>query len=204
MSNDGKGTTGGKRRKRGRGRPRDPAKDEAILTAARDLLERHGYYGLTVDQVAEQAGVAKTTVYRRWSTKPYLVLEAIDAQLEPREDPQGEDPIEDLRVLLQGFYRRLSSTEAGRTLPIIAAELLGDEDVAAIFRDRILLPVRRRGLAILDRAEGRLRDGVDPAVILDALAAPAIYLPIALGEPADPARADQIFDAVMGGALRGD
>lgn len=203
MSDDSKGSKkGGKRR--GRGRPRDPAKDEAILGATRELLERHGYYGLTVDQVAEQAGVAKTTVYRRWSTKPYLVLEAVEAQLEPREDPQTDDPIEDLRVLLRSFYRRLSSTEAGRTLPIIAAELMGDDEVAAIFRDRILLPVRRRGQALLGRAEsaGRLRDGTDPAIILDALASPALYIPIALGEPAGPERADRVFDTVMDGALR--
>jgi AcrR family transcriptional regulator len=43
--------------------------DEVILAAALDLLGEHGYSRLTVEGVALRAGVAKTTLYRRWSTK---------------------------------------------------------------------------------------------------------------------------------------
>ena len=63
--------------KRGRGRPRREGADEEILDVARDLLAERGYRELTVDAVAERAGVAKTTVYRRWPSKGALVAATI-------------------------------------------------------------------------------------------------------------------------------
>jgi len=62
---------------RGRGRPRREGADEEILAVAREMLAEHGYRELTVDEVAERAGVAKTTVYRRWPSKGSLVAAAI-------------------------------------------------------------------------------------------------------------------------------
>ena len=63
--------------KRSRGRPRREGTDEEILSVARKLLAERGYRELTVDAVAERAGVAKTTVYRRWPSKGALVGAAI-------------------------------------------------------------------------------------------------------------------------------
>jgi len=64
--------------KRGRGRPRREGADEAILQAARELLEETGYAAFNVDVIAERTGIAKTTIYRRWPTKGALVAAAID------------------------------------------------------------------------------------------------------------------------------
>ena len=55
--------------KRGRGRPRREGADEEILAVARAVLGERGYRDLSVDEIAERAGVAKTTVYRRWPSK---------------------------------------------------------------------------------------------------------------------------------------
>ena len=60
-----------------RGRPRRAGADEEILAVALELLREQGYRDLNVDEVAERAGVAKTTVYRRWPTKGALVAAAI-------------------------------------------------------------------------------------------------------------------------------
>src|SRR6266851_3683394 len=60
-----------------RGRPRDPGVDQAILTAAVDLLAEGGYARLTMEQVAARAGVGKASVYLRWPNKVALVAEAI-------------------------------------------------------------------------------------------------------------------------------
>lgn len=59
------------------GRPRDPHADEAILAAARDLLAEGGLANLTVEGTAQRAGVAKTTVYRRYPTKLDLAVAAV-------------------------------------------------------------------------------------------------------------------------------
>ena len=62
--------------KRGPGRPRSVDRDEAIVAAAIDELIANGYSGLSIEAVAARAGVAKTTIYRRWAGKDELVLAA--------------------------------------------------------------------------------------------------------------------------------
>src|SRR3712207_8885803 len=59
------------------GRPRDPSRDAAIKAALLRLLGEVGYGGLTMDAVAEQAGVGKATIYRRWPTKQQLIADSI-------------------------------------------------------------------------------------------------------------------------------
>jgi AcrR family transcriptional regulator len=75
---------------RARGRPRSAAVDQAILSATSTLVDRVGYHALTVEGVAALAGVAKTTIYRRYPSKPLLVLaslsEAAEAQPQPLPD----------------------------------------------------------------------------------------------------------------------
>ena len=61
-----------------RGRPRDVRCDEAILQATLDLLAEGGAGSLSIDGVAARAGVGKATIYRRWSSKEALVLDAHD------------------------------------------------------------------------------------------------------------------------------
>src|SRR4051794_12085283 len=60
----------------GAGRPRVADTDSVILEAALALFERHGYAGLSIDAVAAAAGVAKTTIYRRWASKAMLLSKA--------------------------------------------------------------------------------------------------------------------------------
>ena len=59
--------------KRSRGRPRDPAKLEAILDAAYDLFVDRGIAATPMDLVAERAGVSKMTVYANFRDKPALL-----------------------------------------------------------------------------------------------------------------------------------
>ena len=63
----------------GRGRPRDPNLDAAILDAALEGLIHHGYDRLTMDEIAVRAQVGKGAVYRRWPSKAELVVDAIVA-----------------------------------------------------------------------------------------------------------------------------
>lgn len=51
---------------------------QSIIAAAQDLLVEVGYDALTIEGVADRAGVGKTTVYRRWSDKEQVVLAAIE------------------------------------------------------------------------------------------------------------------------------
>jgi AcrR family transcriptional regulator len=106
------------------GRPRDATLDEAIILATRDRLVRDGYSRMTIGDIAADAKVSRPTLYRRWSTKFDLVVDALDygfrkehdmytvdlSRLEPREalieavrrlDPAYFNP--DAMVLMGNF-----------------------------------------------------------------------------------------------------
>src|SRR5579864_4738110 len=63
--------------RRSPGRPRDPGYDKAILGATLEILFEKGYAGLTIDGVAAKTGVGRPTIYRRWASKPALVIAAL-------------------------------------------------------------------------------------------------------------------------------
>ncbi|WP_433290219.1 TetR/AcrR family transcriptional regulator [Pseudonocardia sp. CA-142604] len=113
------------------GRPRDATIDEAIILATRDRLVRDGYSQMTIGDIAADANVSRPTLYRRWSTKFELVVDALDygfrkehgmhtldlSRMEPREalveavrrlDPAYYNP--DAIVLMSNF-----ASEAVRT-----------------------------------------------------------------------------------------
>src|SRR5262252_6039590 len=60
------------------GRPRNPAVDQAILRAALELFIEHGVSGASIERIAKRAGVAKTSIYRRWSSREALLAQAIE------------------------------------------------------------------------------------------------------------------------------
>ncbi|MFI5610266.1 TetR/AcrR family transcriptional regulator [Amycolatopsis sp. NPDC051903] len=74
------------------GRPLDPGRDEAIITATRRRLVLDGYSRMTIADIATDAGVSRPTVYRRWPGKLELTIEAIDYGLRAQRDayPAGE------------------------------------------------------------------------------------------------------------------
>ena len=72
---------------RGRGRPRDPAVDDAILDAALQLFIEEGPEGATIERIAARAGVMRPTVYRRWKDRNALLVDAIARVREQAERP---------------------------------------------------------------------------------------------------------------------
>ena len=61
------------------GRPRDPSADRMILQSALEVLTDLGYAGMSVEKVAKKAGVGKTTIYRRFSSKEELAAAALES-----------------------------------------------------------------------------------------------------------------------------
>lgn len=194
-----------------RGRPRDGAVDSRVLDAAWDLLHAKGFAGLTVDEVAERAGTAKTTVYRRWPTKDHLAV-ALAARI------LGEVPIADtgdLRADLTGFAvalaggldrLRLAGNPAGGPSAGLAAEL-----AAAAARHPDIGELVRAGFAArhalaqarLQRArdtEG-LRGDIDAEVLIDQVAGPVWYRVLVTGAPAGPGYAERLVTAALDGAF---
>src|SRR3954470_24416765 len=90
-----------------RGRPLDPDIDAAIVRAAAAALREHGIQRMTVPGVAAAAGVAKTTVYRRYATPVDLALAAIERLNADAPDPDTGSTREDLVVLLSDARERI-------------------------------------------------------------------------------------------------
>src|SRR5260221_3027223 len=91
-----------------RGRPRDQHADAKILKAAMCLLEQHGFRAVTLEGIAEAAGVARTTVYRRWPNKAAVVMDCFLTQFPPPiAFPGNPLPAERLRLQKQLLQRRV-------------------------------------------------------------------------------------------------
>ncbi len=83
-----------------RGRPRSVTADAMIHDAVIDELAR-GYGSLTIKAVARRAGVARTTIYRRYPTKAALVTESLRSTVARPTTPETNDPFQDIRVMLK-------------------------------------------------------------------------------------------------------
>ena len=92
------------------GRPRDARADRAILEATLELAAEFGPLGLSMDAVAERAGVSKATIYRRWSSKEALLLDAWRELAGAIPVPDSGVLRDDLRVLYAGLCRNANET----------------------------------------------------------------------------------------------
>jgi AcrR family transcriptional regulator len=151
------------------GRPRDPAVQEAILRATAEALTENGYSRLTIEGVAQRAGVTRKSIYRRWPTKLELVTELF------RTASRGA-PLPDtgsLRGDLIGLYRLYAkslATPGGPIIPALVAESMFNEELAAIIST--YNNVRRRHLIrLFERAvaRGEMSPPKDPDIFVDAI-----------------------------------
>jgi TetR/AcrR family transcriptional repressor of mexJK operon len=118
----------------GPGRPKDLAKRQAILNAAKDLFVRNGYASTSMDAVAAEAGVSKLTVYSHFNDKETLFSAAVVARCEEQlpelfVDVGTAEPVE--KVLLgiaRGFQTLINSPESIELHRLMIA--LGTQDTA--------------------------------------------------------------------------
>lgn len=175
------------------GRPRNAAADRAILDAARLLLAESGFAGLTVEGVAARAGVAKTTVYRRWTSKSDLVVDAvvdsIRAPLDPPPGASGED-------VVRALAAALAPPEVRAAYLVLFAEAQRDPVLRARVRDRLVHPARDL-VAVLASAEA---PDADPDVVFDLVAGAVLHRVLITARPADEPFARQVAQAVRSAA----
>lgn len=153
-----------------RGRPRSTEADRAILTATVQLLAERGLAGMSIEEVAARAGVGKATVYRRWSSKGLLALDAfVTSFAEQQALPDTGTLRGDLVAALLAWVRAVTQTPMGPMLTGLIAEAQHDPELRASWRDRVLEPLRVQRRIMLDRAiaRGEIPASVDKEVVLD-------------------------------------
>jgi AcrR family transcriptional regulator len=182
-----------------RGRPRDPAVDESIITATIELLGELGYDGLTVAAVASRAGVSKPALYRRWAEKSQLVVEAMATRMPVGPLPDTGDTAADLLVHADYLVTLFGRTPAGRVLPGLVSAMDVDPGLAESYRRLIVEPTRQRWRIAVERgiARGDLDPGTDVAFLLDAATGPLFVRLLITGEPIGPGLAQSMVELVL-------
>lgn len=138
-----------------RGRPRDASRDRALLDATLAVLGESGYGGLTTAAVAARAGVSTATLYRRWPSKEFLVVDAAAAYSQELTAPADTGTLEgDLRALLRDKAASMTGKEGG-VLRSLIAEGGHNAALADALTKAFVLPVRLRMEEIVQRAVDR-------------------------------------------------
>ncbi len=136
------------------GHPLDASRDEAIRTAALDLLSEIGYDRLTMDAVAARAHASKATIYRRWPGKAALVVDALNCSKGTMIEPDTGSLEGDLGMLSHSSCSEESQFNAQIMLGLITA-LAHDAELRDTVRERLIEPRSNVIRAIFERAVAR-------------------------------------------------
>jgi AcrR family transcriptional regulator len=160
------------------GRPRDVRADRAILDAALDSFIEDGYEGMSIESIAGRAGVAKTTIYRRWPSKKELVIGAIDTLFEEFPSNDTGDVQEDLTALVRKAHRFVSETKGGEALPRMFGEIAFSTALGRAYFERIMKPRRDALAKTLEAAKerGDLRADVDVDLAIASIIGSMMFL----------------------------
>ncbi|GAA1414349.1 TetR/AcrR family transcriptional regulator [Kitasatospora putterlickiae] len=180
---------------RAKGRPRSAAADRAILDATREALAELGWGGLTMGHVATRAGVAKTTLYRRWPSKNELVVDAVASLFDELVMPDLGSLQADIEAVVAQFAALLARPESQAALLALFAEGTRDRQLRRRIREAIVDPQKRlvrqgrtaaqaRGELAPDLDEATAREEVD--IIFDTIAGTVEHRVLVSGEPVTP------------------
>ena len=156
------------------GRPRSAQAHKAIIEATLELLAEEGFQGLSIEAVAAKAGVGKTTIYRRWSSKDELVMDAIrQVQIDIPVMETGNFR-KDLTTLLSTAYQGFMTHPypfLGKLLPKFISEYQTNPE---IFQDAILqliVPRLQQFIHMVEQAQARdeIRGDIDPDLVLELI-----------------------------------
>ena len=173
----------------------------AVIEATLAELADGGYAAVTLEKVARRAGVAKTTLYRRWGTKEALVLEAMLARAGARISiPDTGSLRADLLEFAGTAATNAASPEVSAMARAVVAGVPHDSTLAAAAREfwanRLVLDA-----VIVERAmeRGEVAASTDPRRAIEAVIGPIHLRLLLTGEPVDRDFLEGVVDTVIDG-----
>jgi AcrR family transcriptional regulator len=145
---------------------------DRVLSAAHSILSGDGYAGMTMERVAAESGVAKTTLYRRWPTKAALCMDLyLDVAAHELRDPDTGDIARDLKRIADTVVRLQTRTVAGPAFVGLIAEAQVNPETRPAFLAEFAGRRRQLTRRVLRRAieRGELRADTDIDLVIDAL-----------------------------------
>lgn len=179
------------------GRPRDPENDAAILNAALDLLIERGATGTSIEAVAQRAGVAKLTVYRRWRSKEDLLMAALEHARAPDMDaaPAGQS----IDELISSIAELLSRPRFRALMARVIGASVDYPQLVSAYTERYLRP---RLDALTETARQAIDAGsfpphTDPRVIQDILTGSIGFVLLQHEQDVTAAQVEQRLQALL-------
>jgi AcrR family transcriptional regulator len=176
--------------------------EEAVFEAALGLLATRDYRHISMETLAERAGVSRTTIYRRWPSKAAVVAAAVSSlYLHRVEVPDTGSLSEDLVALVSESYRVMADGD-GRVLEQLVRQSGQNPELVEVVRS-ILYARRRMSATTLNRAiaRGEMTPDVDQDLLLDLLLGPLWFRLLVSGAPITPDEAQTVVELVLDGAL---
>ena len=168
-------------------------------------LTEHGYAGTTVDRVAARAGIAKTTIYRRWRSLDGLLADLMAERAEQQIPvPDEGDLGSDLRALARAVVASVRNPAIRAAMTSIVAAAVQDPAARDVL-SRFLATRAATMTAVIDRAarRGELPPGTDAAAVIQMVTALIYYRLFIAGEPASDDVADSAAAAAAAAARAG-
>lgn len=189
-------------------RPRvEGDREQEILDATLAELAKVGYDRMTMDAIAKRAKASKATLYRRWSTKASLV---IDALVSIKAGPATPPDTGSLRSDLIAAFAAPGGFIGGPQLAVFTSVLTAlstDDDLAHQFRERFIEPKLAVSREIYARAQqrGEIREDLDIDLIEPALPGIVIHRAVVLGDLPTIELITRVIDQIiLPAALRQD
>jgi AcrR family transcriptional regulator len=187
-----------------RGRPRDPEVDEAIRVATVDVLLRDGFAHLTMEEVADRAGVGKASLYRRWPNKVALVVDAVRRMADQWVEVPDTGSVHDDML---GFFRAIVRTKRTETevMSVVSSEAACNPELASAFRKEFLGTFRTQLEAIVQRGvdRGELPAGTDVELLAGVGPALVHQNRLMTGQPMDERFVRRVVDQFFPKPARG-
>jgi AcrR family transcriptional regulator len=152
----------------GPGRPRDESIDQEVVTALLDLVKELGLGAVTMDAIAERAGVSKASIYRRWDTKEAMLVDGLASLASSAATPTGDDARSALTELLDQACDFLDS-RSGNAFPWLVGEVTAGTPLGSQYAESVVRPRRQIVADVIRRGveTGQLRPDLDVEIATD-------------------------------------
>ena len=181
-----------------RGRQLDATRDAALRDAALELLAEIGYDRLSIDAVAARAGASKMTIYRRWSGKADLVVDALSSLRKPRKLPDTGSLSGDLRALASRSDSPDARFDARLVLGVVSA-LARNPELRQVIREQFIGRGGARLRQVFERAvaRGEIPPDRNLDLLISIIPALAIHHLLIFGELPDASFSARVLDELI-------
>ena len=184
-------------------RPRSEKARRSVLDAMRRALAADGYEAVTIEGLAEEAGVAKQTIYRWWKTKAAILGEALLEGELPGADatvPMTDDLDADLRAWFTAVSTGLARPEGVALARALIEVTAADPQLGLVLNEKLAAPIREWVVERMSRgrAAGDVRADADAGVIAEQFIALSSYAAL-VGQPLSAERVDATVTLLLRG-----